>query len=81
MVNYKRQSGGRGQYAFAYGTITPLEDRTAELEYVSAVTGGSIPANYIKSVQKVGVIVLVVISSPISDRMFLGSTDHVYSRV
>ena len=50
---YKRQSGGRGQFGAIAGTMELLEDRSAEVEFVNQVTGGQIPPNFIKSVEKV----------------------------
>ena len=51
-MTYKRQSGGRGQFGEGYGVIEPLEDANADVEFVNAVTGGTITNNFIKSVEK-----------------------------
>lgn len=48
---YKRQSGGRGQYGDVWLEVEPL--RTEEnFEFVDKIFGGSVPKNYIPSVEK-----------------------------
>ncbi|MCX5707267.1 MAG: elongation factor G [Candidatus Omnitrophica bacterium] len=48
---FKRQSGGRGQYGDCWIEIQPLA-RGKGLEFVDKIFGGSIPRNYIPSVEK-----------------------------
>lgn len=48
---FKRQSGGRGQYGDCWITVEPLE-RGKGLEFVDKIFGGSIPRNFIPSVEK-----------------------------
>jgi elongation factor G len=48
---YIKQSGGRGQYGHALLRIEP-KDRGTGYEFVNAVTGGSIPREYIEPVNK-----------------------------
>ena len=48
---YIRQSGGRGQYGHVWLKVEPLE-RGAGFEFVNAIKGGIIPAEYIPAVQK-----------------------------
>ncbi|MBI1870067.1 MAG: elongation factor G [Chlamydiae bacterium] len=47
---YIRQTGGRGQYGHAVIEIEPLE-RGKGLEFVDKIVGGSIPREYISSVE------------------------------
>jgi elongation factor G len=47
---YVRQTGGRGQYGHAVIEIEPLA-RGAGIEFVDMITGGTIPREYIKSVE------------------------------
>jgi len=49
---HKKQTGGQGQYARILGRIEPLDDPTAECEFVDSVVGGTIPPEYIPSCRK-----------------------------
>lgn len=48
---YIRQSGGRGQYGHCLLRITP-KPRGEGTEFVNAIKGGAIPAEFIKSIEK-----------------------------
>lgn len=48
---YIKQTGGRGQYGHCLIRIEPM-DRGTGYEYVNAVTGGSIPREYIEPINK-----------------------------
>ncbi|MCK5595694.1 elongation factor G, partial [bacterium] len=50
-TKYKKQSGGRGQYAEVYIEIKHLEIGKG-FEFVNKVVGGAIPAKFISSVEK-----------------------------
>lgn len=50
-TKYKKQSGGRGQYAEVYIEIEPLETGKG-FEFVNKIVGGAIPARFISSVEK-----------------------------
>lgn len=51
---YIRQSGGRGQYGHCFLRVTP-KPRGEGFEFVNAIKGGAIPAEFIRSIEK-GVI-------------------------
>lgn len=48
---YIRQSGGRGQYGHCFLRVTP-KPRGEGYEFVDAIKGGAIPAEFIKSIEK-----------------------------
>jgi elongation factor G len=48
---YKKQTGGRGQYGDVWLRIEPLA-RSGGFEFVDDIFGGSVPRNYIPSVEK-----------------------------
>ncbi len=48
---YKRQSGGRGQYGDCWIEMEPLKSGDG-FQFVDKIVGGSIPKNYIPSVEK-----------------------------
>jgi elongation factor G len=50
-TKYAKQSGGRGQYAHVFLKIEPLERGTG-FEFVDEIKGGSVPREFIPSVQK-----------------------------
>jgi len=50
-TKYVKQSGGRGQYAHVLLRIEPLK-RGAGFEFVDEIKGGSVPREFIPSVQK-----------------------------
>ncbi len=50
-TKYAKQSGGRGQYAHVFLRIEPLERGTG-FEFVDEIKGGSVPREFIPSVQK-----------------------------
>jgi elongation factor G len=49
---YKKQSGGRGKFADIIFSIGPREEGKEGLEFINSVFGGSIPREYIPSVEK-----------------------------
>jgi elongation factor G len=49
---YKKQSGGRGKFADIQVIISPAEEGKLGLEFVNEISGGSIPREFIPSVQK-----------------------------
>ncbi|MEM6288059.1 MAG: elongation factor G [Bacteroidota bacterium] len=49
---HKKQSGGRGQFAHVEIEFSPAEPGTEGLEFVDEIKGGSIPREFIPSVQK-----------------------------
>jgi len=50
-VKYKKQTGGRGQYAHILIKMEPLA-RGTDFEFEETIFGGSIPKNYIPAVEK-----------------------------
>jgi elongation factor G len=49
---YKKQTGGRGKFADIQVVISPNEEGKLGLEFVNEISGGSIPREFIPSVQK-----------------------------
>ncbi len=49
---YKKQSGGRGKYADIQFELIPGDQTKPGLEFVNEIVGGSIPKEFIPSVQK-----------------------------
>ena len=49
---YKKQSGGRGKFADIQFEIMPAEEGKDGLEFVNQIVGGSIPKEFIPSVEK-----------------------------
>jgi elongation factor G len=49
---YKKQSGGRGKFADIHVEIGPTEENKEGLEFINDIFGGSIPREYIPSVEK-----------------------------
>jgi elongation factor G len=50
-VKYKKQTGGRGQYAHILIKMDPLP-RGADFEFEETIFGGAIPRNYVPAVEK-----------------------------
>jgi elongation factor G len=50
-ARYKKQTGGRGQFADCHIEISPAETGTG-LEFVNAIKGGVIPSGFIPAVEK-----------------------------
>ncbi len=50
-ARYIRQSGGRGQYAVVYVRFEQTDEPKSEFEFVDAIKGGTVPREYIPSVQ------------------------------
>jgi elongation factor G len=50
-ARYKKQTGGRGQFADCHIEVEPGEDGTG-LEFVNAIKGGVIPGGFIPAVEK-----------------------------
>jgi elongation factor G len=48
---YKKQSGGRGQYGHVFIRMEPLP-RSGGFEFVNALTGMSIPRNFVPAIEK-----------------------------
>ncbi|MFH1736454.1 MAG: elongation factor G [Actinomycetota bacterium] len=49
---FVRQTGGRGQYGHVYIKVEPLPEDGQTYEFVDAITGGTIPKEYIQAVDK-----------------------------
>ena len=49
---YKKQTGGRGKFADIQFTISPSDDNAPGLQFVNDISGGSIPREFIPSVEK-----------------------------
>ena len=49
---YKKQSGGRGKFADIQVIISPSDEGKLGLEFINEISGGSIPREFIPSVQK-----------------------------
>ena len=49
---HKKQTGGSGQYGHVAGYIEPLTEGAEDFEFVNEVRGGSIPTEFIPSVEK-----------------------------
>ena len=49
---YKKQTGGRGKFADIQIVISPVDEGKAGLQFVNEIVGGSIPREYIPSVEK-----------------------------
>src|SRR5690554_3428856 len=69
---YKKQTGGRGKFADIQVIISPIDEdfEKGGLQFVNEITGGSIPREYIPSVQKgfeASMVNGVLAGFPISD--------------
>jgi elongation factor G len=49
---YKKQSGGRGKFADISIEISPVDEGKSGLQFVNEIVGGSIPREFIPSVEK-----------------------------
>jgi elongation factor G len=49
---YKKQTGGRGKYADIQFELSPADEGVVGLQFVNDITGGSIPKEFIPSVEK-----------------------------
>jgi elongation factor G len=49
---YKKQTGGRGKFADIQVTISPADEGVTGLQFVNEISGGSIPREFIPSVEK-----------------------------
>jgi len=49
---YKKQTGGRGKFADIQVTISPTDEGVTGLQFVNEISGGSIPREFIPSVEK-----------------------------
>ncbi len=49
---FKKQSGGRGKFADIYVRIAPADEGVSGLQFIDEVKGGTIPKEYIPSIEK-----------------------------
>ena len=49
---YKKQTGGRGKFADIQVVISPVDEGKSGLQFVNEIVGGSIPREFIPSVEK-----------------------------
>jgi len=49
---HKKQSGGHGQFGDVWIEFSPIQDGSAEFEFVDRVVGGVVPKNFIPAVEK-----------------------------
>ncbi|HYK75432.1 MAG TPA: elongation factor G [Daejeonella sp.] len=49
---YKKQTGGRGKFADIQVVISPIDEGKTGLQFVNEIVGGSIPREFIPSVEK-----------------------------
>jgi elongation factor G len=83
-ARYKKQSGGRGQFADCHSEIEPAEHGLG-LEFVNAIKGGVIPGGFIPAVEKgvhEAMLAGVVAGYPVKDvrvRLFDGQAHSVDS--
>jgi elongation factor G len=49
---HKKQSGGRGQFGDCRIELSPLEDQSADLDFVNDIKGGVIPGQFVPAVEK-----------------------------
>jgi len=49
---YKKQTGGRGKFADIQIVVSPSDENAPGLQFVNEITGGSIPREFIPSVEK-----------------------------
>jgi elongation factor G len=52
LYTHKKQTGGAGQYAKIGGYLEPITDGSKDFEFVDDVRGGSVPVEFIPSVEK-----------------------------
>ncbi|HEY9560646.1 MAG TPA: elongation factor G [Anseongella sp.] len=82
---YKKQTGGRGKFADLTVEISPVDEGQSGLQFVNEIVGGSIPREYIPSVEKgfkEAMVNGVLAGYPVSDmkvRLYDGSFHAVDS--